>query len=248
MKRVWALVALGVVAFVLFALFTLPAQVVLSRLESAGVHTAGVRGTIWNGEAQVLVVSGVRVGAVKWDLHVLPLFAARATADLKITRVDGFLETHLTAAPSGRISLSDLTGSLPFSALPPDAIRGWAGTVNLKLAALTVEDGWPVAAEGVVEAIDITGPPNKPANMGSYKVTFPPEAAAGDTLTGQLADIGGPLQISGTLQLRAADRSYHIDGMIAARPDAPREVLNTLQYLGPADEQGRRPFGTEGTF
>ncbi|MGH8176786.1 MAG: type II secretion system protein N [Steroidobacter sp.] len=249
MRRWWPLLALGLVAFVVFALVTLPARVVLSQFESSGVHAAGVSGTAWNGRAEVLIINGIRIGGVEWDLHVAPLFAARLDADVKVTRVDGFMQTELTAAPSGRVTFSDLTGSLAFSGLPPNIIRGgWTGALNLKLTQLVLENGWPVSAEGTVEAIDVTGPASKPVNMGSYKVTFPAEATEAETLNGALADIGGPLQISGTLQLKAADRSYLINGLIAARPDAPRDVVNSLQILGPPDEDGRRPFGLEGTM
>jgi general secretion pathway protein N len=249
MRRWWPLAALGIGAYLLFAIVTLPAQIALSRLESFSVRAAGVSGTVWSGRAQVLKVNDVHVGGVEWDLHILPLFAARVDADVKITRIDGFLQTEVIATPSGSLRFEGLTGSLPLTALPPNAIRGgWTGTLNLKLASLDVEKNWPVSADGTVEAIDITGPASKPLNLGSYKATFPAGSAADGSLTGALTDIGGPLQVSGTLQLKAADRSYHIEGTIAARPDAPRDVVNTLQFLGPPDEQGRRPFGTEGTM
>ena len=249
MRRWWPLAALGVGAYLLFAIVTLPAQIALSRLESFGVRAAGVSGTVWNGRTQVLTVNGVHLGGVEWDLHVLTLFAARLNADVRVKRNDGFLQTELSATPSGRLHFEGLTGSLPLTALPPNAVRGgWTGTVNLKLASLVLDKNWPVSAEGTVEAIDVTGPSSKPVNLGSYKTTFPAGASEDGSLTGALTDIGGPLQITGTVQLKAADRSYHIDGMIAARPDAPRDVVNTLQFLGPPDEQGRRPFGTEGTM
>ena len=114
--------------------------------------------------------------------------------------------------------------------------------MNLKLARLVIENGWPIEAEGGVEAIDIVGPANKPANLGGYKVTFPPDAAADGVVKGAIVDLGGPVQISGTLELKAADRSYHIDSMIGTRADAPREVVNALQYLGPPDAAGTAPL------
>lgn len=248
MKRNWPFVALGVAAFLLFALITLPAHVVLSRLQSAGVQADGVTGTIWNGAAQVLTVQGARIGSVEWDLHVLPLFIGRASADVNVKRIDGFLDTQLSASPAGRLSMSALTGSLPLSALPPNAVRGWNGTLNLRLPQLVIENGWPSVAEGTVEAINLTGPASQPANLGSYKVTFPENAANDGVLTGALADIGGPLQVQGALRLTAANRGYHIEGTIATRPDAPAAITKMLEYLGPPDAQGQRQFGTEGTF
>jgi general secretion pathway protein N len=249
MKR-RTLVVLGVVAFVAFALATLPARVVLARLASAGVQASGVSGTIWNGEAQVLTVAGARIGSVAWRLRALPLLAGRASAQVNVKRIDGFLQSGVSASPSGRVAFDALTGSLPLSALPPNVLRGgWSGTLNLKLAELVLEDGWPTAAQGVVEVIDITGPANKPVNMGSYKATFADAAAPEQgVLRGVVVDLGGPIEINGSIELRAAERSYRVQGLVATRPDAPSDVAKALQFLGPPDERGRREFGTEGTL
>jgi general secretion pathway protein N len=249
MKR-RTLIVLGVVAFIVFALATLPARVVLARLASSGVQASGVAGTIWNGQAQVLTVGGGRIGSVSWRLRVLPLFTGRASAQVNVKREDGFLESGVSASPSGRVAFSNLTGSLPLSALPPNVLRGgWTGALNLKLANLVLESGWPTAAAGVVEVIDITGPANKPVNMGSYKATFAEDDAPEQgVLRGAVVDLGGPIEINGTIELKAAERSYRVQGLVATRPDAPRDVTNALQFLGPPDQRGRREFGTEGTF
>ena len=86
----------------------------------------------------------------------------------------------------------------------------------------------------------------KPLNIGGYRITFPP-ATTGDELVGALGDTGsGPLEIAGNIRLKS-DRSYVIEGAVAARPEAPKSVADTLQYLGPPDAQGRRPFSISGT-
>lgn len=247
MKRLWPLAALGIAAYILVALFTLPASMLVSRLAPYGIAAAGVDGTVWNGRAQVVQAGATNLGSASWNLHVLPLFLARLQADVKLTRVDGFAQAAITATPSGRVSLKQLTASLPLSALPAGATPGgWAGTVNLKLAELTVEQGWPVRIEGTIETMDLTGPARKPANMGSYQVTFP-AAENGQELAGALTDLGGPLEIAGSLRLKP-DRSYLIEGLVATRPDAPKTIVDSLQYLGAPDAQGRRPFSIAGTM
>ena len=45
MKKAWPLVTLGIVAYLVLAAVTLPANVVLSRLENPNLSTAGVSGT-----------------------------------------------------------------------------------------------------------------------------------------------------------------------------------------------------------
>jgi hypothetical protein len=53
--------------------------------------------------------------------------------------------------------------------------------------------------------------------------------------------------VNGTVQLKK-DRSYLVSGLIATRPDAPRDMVRTLEILGEPDEQGRRQFSIEGTM
>lgn len=246
MKKTWPLLALGIVAFLAFAIVTLPARVVLGQFERFGVRAGGVQGTVWNGRAQVLQVADANLGAVDWKLRPLSLFTARVVADLRVKRSDGFAETRIALSPVS-VRFDSLTASLPLSALPSSAFRGWQGTANLKFSTLALQDGWPSEAEGTLDVLDLTGPAQRPANLGSYRVVFPEAADGSDVLTGALSDLGGPLQVNGKVELKS-DRSYLLDGLIATRPDAPRDIVNVLQFLGAPDAEGRRPFSLSGTM
>jgi hypothetical protein len=222
---------------------------VVKPLAARGVVVSGVAGTLWKGSAQVVQAAAINVGAVQWDLHVLPLFTGRAVADVKLTRPDGFVQATLAASPSGKLAFSDLNASLPLATLPPTvAPRGWEGKINLKLDSLVIVNNWPENAVGTVEVLDLVGPPRQPAAVGSYKLTFPEQQSRTDVITGALTDIKGPLQIAGTLELKAANRSYLINGLASPRPDAPRELTNALQFFGEPDAQGRRPITIDGTM
>ncbi len=248
MKKVWWLVALGAVAFVVFALVTLPAGVMVAPLAKRGIVLNGVTGTVWNGAAQVVQSGNVQIGSVHWRLHPLALLRGRAAADVKLTRVDGFAQGYVAAGTSGQVTLRDASASLPLSALPPQFIAGgWNGKLNLRLTSADIVDRWPAALVGTIEIVDLIGPARRPAAMGSYKLVFP-EQAKTEVLTGALTDISGPLQLAGTLQLKAADRSYLLDGLIAPRPDASPNLVNSLQFLGAPDAQGRRPVSLAGTM
>jgi general secretion pathway protein N len=245
MKRIWPLAALGVVAFIVFAVASLPADVVVSRLAPYGVQADGVSGTVWRGAAQVLQVRGANLGRVTWSLHPLPLFIGRLSADVRMTRADGSVQTKLSAS-SGRIAFADLTASVPLTALPPNTIPGgWVGSLGLSLDKLELAGGWPTVAVGTIQVLDVTGPANRPINMGRYKVTFPADTPSGaNAVVGALSDLGGPLQVNGTVQLKS-DRTFLAEGLVAARPEAPREITNMVQILGSPDDQGRRPFAIE---
>lgn len=249
MKRLWPLIALGVGAFIIFAVVSFPAGIVASWLGSSGIYAGGVSGTIWNGRAQVLQVRGVNVGSIEWKLHALPLLTAHVNADVKVSRIDGFAQTQLSVGPGGTMNFKSLSASLPLGALPPNVIPGgWAGTLTGRFAQLTLENGWPTTVNGTLEVMDLTGPARKPSKAGSYRILFEPAASTAEVLKGAIADAGdGPLQVNGTLQLKP-DRSYAVEALIAARPDAPRNLVQALEFLGPPDAQGRRQFNTEGTL
>lgn len=246
MKKTWPLVALGVGAFLLFALVTLPASAVLSFFHPPGVTLSGVSGTIWKGRAQAVRSGNLHLGSVEWNLDVLALFTGKLGADVKVTRSDGFAQGSI-AVSGTRVTMRGLNAALPLSALPPNLVQGWAGAATVKLTQLVLDNAWPVAATGTVEVADLVGPANRPIPMGGYKVVFP-DGAAADGFQGALSDTGGgPLAVNGTVDVKK-DRSYLVKGFVAARPGAPSDMARQLEILGAPDEQGRREFGFEGSM
>jgi hypothetical protein len=243
------LVLIGILTFLVLAIISVPASVLFGFVQQYGVTAAGTEGSAWKGRAQMLQVQGVNVGAVEWNLHALALLTLKLQADVKVTRPEGFAEAEVSLRSSDSVTFQNLTASVPLAALAGVAPAGWRGTVNMKFAELIVKEGWPSSARGTAEVLDVSSPnPNAPLT-GSYKLTFPaPDVdAAEGVLVAQLVDLGGPLQIQGELELRP-DRSYLLAGRVAARPDAPSNLANQLQILGPADAEGRREFSMEGTL
>ena len=115
-----------------------------------------------------------------------------------------------------------------------------------------IKDGWPMRAQGTLDLIDVTGPARQPSNIGAYRLKFPadnaPANTPGNTLMGTLESLeGAALDVTGTIKL-AADRSYQLDTMVAVRGNAPQGFAEGMQYLGPPDAQGRRPFSVSGTM
>lgn len=248
MKRVWPLAALGVLAYLVLALITLPANVVIPRLQHPGMTLAGLDGTIWKGSAQVLQIGDAHLGSISWNLHVLPLFALRTVADVDLRRTDGFARGRVSAG-RWNVRLTDFTASLPLSALPSTvAPGGWSGTFNARLVRLTLAEGWPIDADGTIDILELTGPARRPNHLGSFRLTFPGETQPSESLTGELRDTGGPLQVTGTVRLDASERSYFIEGWVSTKPETPAEFARTLEFLGPADAQGRRQFSLSGTM
>lgn len=249
MSRPRLLVALGVGAFFLLLIVTLPAQVVMGQLAKVGVEAIGASGSVWKGQAAMVRVRNVPLGQIDWDLHVLKLLTGKASASVAVKQGDAFAQGDVSAGLGGRITLNDVSASWPLASLAAAGLpAGWKGTANAQLSELVVEDGLPVALTGTIDLVNLVGPANRPASLGSYRATFPAATGnTGDGIAADLQDVDGPIAVTATLRVQR-DRSYLIEGQIATRPDAPSQVVSALQYLGEADASGRRPFSLSGTF
>src|SRR5690606_16450186 len=104
-------------AFLVFALVTLPANVVIPRVQPEGITLAGLDGSVWNGSAQVLQIGGMHAGSVNWRLKPWALFTGRAAADIQLKRTDGFAQGEVRIG-TNRIELEEFSASLPLSLLP----------------------------------------------------------------------------------------------------------------------------------
>jgi len=253
-RRAMPFVLLGIAAFILFALLTLPARVALGWLAPAQARIEGISGTLWRGRAEHLQWQELRLGRIEWRLHPAALLGAHLRADITLTRVDGFARATVATGGNGHLHFTDLTASLPLNALSATPLAdGWSGTLNFKFADLRLDRGWPIQAAGRLDAVAINGPmggsAGRPVDAGSYQIDF--TSAEGGTQkappTGTLIDTGGPLQVTGSVQF-LDDRSYVIEGLVALRPEASPDIVQALRFLGPADAQGRRPFSLAGSF
>jgi general secretion pathway protein N len=242
--------ATGAAAYVVFLLITLPASLVVARLAKYGVISNATTGSVWHGQITGLQAGVLNLGNAEWRLRLLPLFTGKLAADIKLTQPDGFANARVAASFSGRIVLSDVSASLPLQSIVGRGglPGGWVGKVQAKLANLEIKNGWPLAVQGTLDLIDVTGPANQPNNIGAYRVKFPADSASAEAITGTLESLeGAAIDVVGTLKL-SADRSYQLDTMVAARGNAPPSLAQGMQYLGPPDAQGRRPFSVSGTM
>jgi general secretion pathway protein N len=249
-RRLALLIFIGLSALVVFVLATLPAGVVMGRLEGHGITADAVGGTIWAGRVQGLVARGTHVGDLQWALRPLELVRGTLAGHAIVVGTDGRVETDFARAWSGPLELKDARADLSLAslaALGVPAVRNWRGRIAVELPSLTLERDWPVAAVGTIDVIDLTGAPPRNTSLGDFRVTFPPSPTSSEDLTGTVTQTDGPLLLDGELTLRR-DRSFSLQGRLAPRGTPPRDLAYVLQALGPADASGRRRFAASGTF
>jgi hypothetical protein len=248
----WSLLALGVGAYLAFTLSSFPAGTAYAWFAPEGVALAGIEGTLWSGRAAAGSVADLALRDVRWRVRPTRLLIGRLAADIEAQLSDGFLSARVSASPS-RIALSEVRGttSIPTlrTVLPVSGMRGEA---SVTLDALVLERGALTAVVGELRlaklevAPFVTSGSRELLPVGDYTVKF--LDSAGQGVNASFADSGGPLEVSGTLVVDT-QRSYTLDGLIKARPDARQQLVDGLSIItADPDPEGRRRLTLTGSL
>jgi hypothetical protein len=244
--------ALGLGAYIAFVLAQFPANAAYRWFAPPELELADVNGTVWSGRAAVGDVADIAVRDVSWNLAVGSLLIGRVSVAFDARLADGFVNGNLVATTS-QLRLTDVTVSTSLQTLndllPIYAIEG---QVSLALERLVIEDAWPLAAVGELRIGNLEAPPFPPTPgagmipLGSFRAQLLELDEPG--VSALLTDSGGPLELEGRAQL-ATDRSYLLDGLVRARPEASDMLLQGLAIMtSEPDADGRRSFTLAGTL
>lgn len=246
MKRTVTVITLVIVAFAAIVLARLPASWLLPG-SGANFGCAGVEGSIWSGYCSGLTLRGAALGDLAWQLRPARLLAGKLAAHIDLEHppsltARGDVEIGL----GGTVVAHNLTASLPLDptlipVLPP-TLTG-ALHINLSLAKVT-RKGVVSALEGSIEASNLVDRSGDVTPLGNFTVTFP---GGGPRPTGRVQDAGGPLVVEGTLVF-TAQPGYNLSGYVTPRASAIQPLVNSIQFLGSPDAQGRRQFSISGTY
>ncbi|MEL7448828.1 MAG: type II secretion system protein N [Pseudomonadota bacterium] len=239
------LVLLGVVAYGVFLLARFPAAAAVSWFTPDSVQVSQPSGTIWSGEASLVRADDLSLGATTWSFAPLSLVKGRVGVNLSTTIDGSQLEATVARGLGNRVFLSDLSGVVPLQRLPglmdPNL---YAGTVGLDITSLTLEDGWPVDAEGTVDIVSLSAMQPSRREVGSYEVSF--DGTTTEPLIAAITDVDGLLAVNGSISF-SEGRKYLLDVAVTPRPGTPRELVNVLELLGEASPDGSRRLVLEGT-
>jgi hypothetical protein len=241
------LLAAGLV-FLLTLIVRFPAPW-LKPLLPRGVACGGLSGTLWAGECLGLQVNGTPTGDLDWTLRGLPLLRAELAGAFALDQPGEVVTTGFSITPSGTLRLRDLHADLVLSrplALP-QLPRLAGGRIEANLSQLVYGQHRLRALRGRIDALDLLDPGAPPTPLGSYQLRFDAPPEANGDLVGLVHDLGGPIAFDGTLRLTPAP-GFRLEGRVAARADADPAIVRTLEFLGAAGADGRRPLTEEGTF
>lgn len=241
-RSVW-LVLLIVVAFAAVVAARLPARWISSGFP-AGLACGAASGTIWRGDCAALTLHSQPVGRLSWQLHPLALLAGRLDADARVDGPSLMVQAGISLTPGGNIRITDLKLD---AQLPTPLITRLQGNLTGRLTAdlprALISNGWVREVGGRIQATQLISGGPQPAPLGGFELLFDAPAHDGK-LVGRLHDLGGPLDVLGTVTL-ASNPGYLLEGTVAARQEANEVLVKQLALLGLPDAQGRRRFAQE---
>jgi general secretion pathway protein N len=240
------LLSLAAVLFALTVLLRAPASWLIGALP-ASMQCLQPAGSIWSGGCGQLRVAGAALSDVRWQLHPWALLGGHLELALQSADVRAPATGILALGWSAHHSVRDLHADLPIdTGFLPLFPSGWSGRLQLVLARLEFKAGRLAAIHGTVTARSLAQI-RPPMPFGSYELHFPDSARQDGAISADLRDLGGPLAVTGTLVVRNGSE-YVLSGSAAARADANAELAKAIEFLGPADAQGRRQYSLAGSF
>lgn len=261
--RARLLIGIGSIALLLSLVILIPARFAVSLIGPPPGMVSGVSGTVWHGEIRHVVLGGqaqsapgstqagrLALGPVQWRVKPGRLLLATLAADVRAELPEGFLSTELALSARGVLTLNDLEAAAPMTWIAPGTADP-GSQLSARFEQLAIADDRITAAVGSLRMAGVVLPiatRGGPLGPGSYTLTFDAgNVPAGQPLTGELKDAGGPLELTGTV-LMTPPRSYEIRGTAKARPNAPPELRDALTMLGPALPDGGHALSLAGTF
>ncbi len=247
MAKRGAYAAAGLAAFLVFLVAMVPASQVVGRLP-AGIALDGLSGTIWSGRARTLAVEGRPLGALQWSCRPWRLILLEWSCRIGLEPPGGEVTGDFSGDFTGSFVGRGIQGTTPISNFEGIATpRGWTGNLELDLDAFAVKSRLPESATGRLYLRGLRAPGANGERLGDFELVVGEGSVGSATLNGRLRDLGGPLHVRGAIEL-FSDGRYLLSGDAAPGPGAGPAIFDTLDFLGPPDSQGRRPFTIEGTL
>ncbi len=238
-KQVIAYSLLGVLAYLLFLVWTFPADraVALLRSQTPQLQMVGVTGTVWSGRATTLQYQGQRLSRFKWQFQPPALFKAQLAFAIAFDGEGRTGSADVGLRPDGSVVVENLAARLPMAELAtqlgiPASLNGM---VDIALAELTVANNVVQSAQGALHWREaaITAPVAQ--KLGDFSAQISTETAG---IKVQIRDEGGPLQLEGTVRL-INDGSYQFHAKAAVRDAQSVLLQQALQAAGRQEADGR---------
>lgn len=240
MKR---LIIAGLLIFVVILLVTFPARVAYEWFVPDELQLSGISGSIWNGSAAEVTAAGAYIQNLNWTFKPLALLTGKLAFQASGNPASGNMQALVAISPGGTVSLNDLDGNFPLARAHPSFQQsGILGDVSFQFDTLVLKNGLPAEAAGALTVTNLFIRNLSSSGIGDFQVSF---VTGDEGVIGNVEDNSDVLDVAGTISLNE-DRTYSFIGQVAPTASTPPGIVNQLQYLGAADQNGQREFRFEG--
>ncbi len=236
----WRTLALGLVAWLVFLIATVPADRALAFAPPMpGVAIGQVRGTLWHGQAASLVAKGIQLDKLRWRFRPLSLLTGRFEFDIKAGL--GGKPAHTLAGRrfSGASYLRDVQLSIPAAdVLYRLGINqvGVSGELVMDLDDVRfTQDGIPMFS-GVTRWTPAVVEAPLALSLGTATLTTRQD---GDITQGDLVAVGGVLQVKADVALETTG-AYRLNAVITQNGNVPPAVTKFLSTFTEYENGGYR--------
>ncbi len=240
--RIPALVALGIVAYIVFLVAAIPAGFVAEKLRSAGmVELDDVSGTIWNGAARASVrlpTGMVTLDSVRWRLLPSRLIAGRVAYAVK-AGAKGVDATMNVERALSVIEVRDLDARGDAQALAAFAplLAGARPEGRVTITAPALAWDWKeLRGEARAEWRAAASALSEVRPLGSYRAEV---HATGGPAKVVVTTLEGPLRVSGQGVLTPPSR-FTFSGEARAEGPGAAALEPLLNLMGPRRADGAR--------
>jgi hypothetical protein len=230
----------------------MPASIV-TRFLPPEVRAEDFSGSIWHGSAGNISVNARDAGALEWRLHPAALLGRQVSADVHWVKVGFVVDAAVNIDRQG-VSAHAVKGGGPIEDLRDFGVAaGWRGTADINFSELKSDFVRPLAAVGDLKVSNVTSAQiAQGADLGGFDLRLAADAVSADgSVTAQLTDTGGPLEVKAVISLSSKERTGILTGTLRERPEAPaalRSDLEGIVQLRGRDPQGRIPVDLEFTW
>jgi type II secretion system (T2SS) protein N len=251
-RSYWPLVLIGLAAVLAVIISAMPASIV-TRFLPPEVRAEDFSGSIWHGSAGKISVNARDAGALEWRLHPAALLGMQVSADVHWVKVGFVVDAAVNIDRQG-VSAHAVKGGGPIEDLRDFGVAtGWRGTADINFSELKSDLVKLLGAVGDIKVSNLTSPQiAQGTDLGGYDLRLGEGAVAADgSMTAQLTDTGGPLDVKAVISLSSKERTGILTGTLRERPEAPaalRSDLEGIVQLRGRDPQGRIPVDLEFTW
>lgn len=240
--------AVGVISFLIGALYLLPAQVAADWIESRiPLRLSGVTGTLIAGHANYVRGSTWSLDNLSWTLHPLDLLLGHLTADFHVdSDLDGFNGT-LTRSLFGGTRIDNLSGDASatwLARLGGFTFLPLSGRLGVDISHAVFNNQLQVSAlKGHLQLSHTRWQlVNPPVDLGRFRTNL---QHTNNGIRVAITDSQGPLAVDGDITL-GPSRHYDLDVRLRARTGADKRLGQLLAQLGPGNAEGWHPVRETG--